>query len=411
MWHNITRLVSGSILSQLILIVSTPIITRLFAPEAMGIAVLFSATYALLIPFVTLKYDQAVILPKDVNSAKAIGAVAMVLSTVICTFVAIGVVFWLHFYRDWKDIWVLLLPFALWFGAALTMMQQWSSRFSNYSHYARALVLGSVVNVSICICAALLFSPRPDFLVLGFTASIAIGFTYTVYGFKLWPFRMKSLTIRSIRRRLLLYRSFPSLVLPTVLVGIVGVNSVPVVLAMQYSIDEVGFFAVTNRVLLIPAAVVGGALAEAVRSEFALRQRTKNSVLPVFWKAVTLNTTAAVGFFGIIYLFAPSAFEFVFGPQYIRSGILVQPLILATFSQFIITPFMYVFTILRKPALGLTAQIFVWLFPVGGLTIMTLLAVPLNSTLFFYSIGTLAGAAIMIVLVYNACRTFDASSY
>jgi O-antigen/teichoic acid export membrane protein len=408
MLRNLTQLASGTIVAQVVLALAMPMLTRLFAPDAFGVTAIFSAAYALLIPLVTLKYDQAIVLPKSRTRAQALGSMVMTIATANSIVVFVGVVSWIYFFQKQREIAFLLLPLAIWLGAAYTLMQQWSSRASNYAHYARSQVVGALVNVSICAGFALAWSADPLFMVLGFTASIGVALMYTIRSFNGWPYGTTTAKVRGIARQAIVYRHFPLLVLPTALVTIFGANGIPFVLAPQYSLAEVGMFAVTQRVLLIPGAIVGGAIAEAVRAEFAARQRTREQVTPIFKGTLTWILVLASAFFGTIYLVAPVAFGFVFGPQYAESGPIAQVLIPAAFSHFACAPFMYVFVILRRPAMGLLGQVLIALLPMGALILMSFSSVPLVEALRTYSLCTLGGAAIMLTLVYRGCLSFDA---
>gem|GEM_PF-1963398 len=408
MLRNLTQLASGTIVAQIVLVLAMPLLTRLFAPDAFAIAAIFSAAYAFLIPLVTLKYDQAIVLPKVRTNAQALGSMVMTIATANSLVVSVGVVVWMYFSHERHGDLFLLLPLALWLGAAYTLMQQWSSRASTFTHYARSQVVGAIVNVSICAGFAWVWSAKPMFLVLGFTAGVGVSLAYMIRCFNGWPYCRPTAQARGIARQAKVYRHFPLLVLPTALVTIIGANGIPLLLAPQYSLAEVGLFAVAQRVLLIPGAIVGGALAEAVRAEFAARQRTSERVTPTFKRAFTWVLGLAGAFFGTIYLVAPVAFGWVFGLQYAESGAIAQALTLAALSHFVCAPFVYVFAILRRPAMGLLGQVLIALLPMGVLILSSLWFVPLIDALQMYSLCTLGGAAIMLTLVYRGCVTFDA---
>lgn len=408
MRRNLTQLASGTIVAQMVLALAMPLLTRLFAPDEFAIAAMFSAAYALLIPIVTLKYDQAIVLPKARTSAQALGSMVMTIATANSIAIGVGVVAWMYFSNEPHGNLFLLLPMALWLGAAYTLMQQWSSRASNYTNYATSQVVGAVVNVVVCVGFAWVWSAEAVFLVLGFTAGIGISLAYTISGVNGWPYHSPTIHARGIARKVKVYGQFPLLVLPAALVTTIGANGIPFVLAPQFSLEEVGLFALAQRVLLIPGAVVGGALAEAVRAEFAACQRSRVRVIPTFKLALTWILGLAGFFFGTIYLAAPVAFGWVFGPQYAESGAIAQTLTLAAFSHFACAPFMYVFAILRRPAMGLFGQVLIALLPVVVLILSSLWFLPLNDALRMYSLCTLSGAAIMLTLVYRGCVTFDA---
>jgi lipopolysaccharide exporter len=407
--RNLTRLASGNVLSQIILALSTPLLTRLFAPDAFGAAALFSAAYAILIPIVTLKYDQAILQPKNLRSAEVIGSLAMIIATINSLIVGLIIIF-CDIFREQQNFYLLLLPIALWLGAAYSLMQQWSSRVAEYKHFAASQVIGAIFNVSICIVASLLFSSHAIFIVFGFTVGIGVALVYTILGFKRWPFSTSTIRIQVIKRQFFAYKNFPLLVLPTALLITAGLNGIPFIISHFYSIADVGLFAVANRVLLIPAAIVGGSLAEVVRSEFAARQRAREKVSPIFVRIIVPILVLAATFFAIIYILPSAAFIFVFGRQYLDITIITQSLLLAAFSQFVCAPFVYVFSILRKPKRGLLAQIVTTIVPLSALIVMALRQNSLSAALFMYSLCSLVGGVIMLALVYKECRHYDQRS-
>ena len=405
--RNLARLTTGSVLSQAILALSTPLLTRLYAPDAFGVAALFAAAYALLIPLVTLKFDQVVVQPQSSRIAASIGALVMMLATVNCSILGLVFFAWYVFSQGQHHLVFFFLPVALWIGAAYTLMQQWSSRLSNYTYYARSQVIGAICNVCLCVGAAAAFSPDSVYIVLGFVAGIGVALGYTVWGFKEWPYSVRVRRLRVFKRQILSYKKFPLFVLPTSLVIVVGANGVPFVISHFYSTAEVGIFAIANRVLLIPAAIIGGSLAEAVRSEFASRQRARERVTPVFINIIIPIIALAGGVFAIIYLIPSSAFQFVFGQDYGDTGGIVQSLLLATFSQFICAPFVYVFAILREPGRGLLSQILITLLPLCALITFASRGNPLSEMLFIYSLCTFAGGVVMLALAYRECKIYD----
>ena len=69
---------------------------------------------------------------------------------------------------------------------------------------------------------------------------------------------------------------------------------------------------------------------------------------------------------------------------------------------------MYVFAILRRPAMGLLGQVLIALVPIGVLLLASALSVSLIEALHLYSFVTLGGAAVMLTMVYRGCVQFDA---
>lgn len=62
-------ILSGSVLGQLVMLLATPIITRLYSPSDFGILSLYTMVVSVLLVFATLKYELAIPLPKENKKA------------------------------------------------------------------------------------------------------------------------------------------------------------------------------------------------------------------------------------------------------------------------------------------------------------------------------------------------------
>ena len=405
--RNISRLGFGSILAQAIVTGSIPILTRLYSPDALGVASLVTSAYAFLVPLMTLKYDQAVLIPKSKNKAKALGAVVMIIATINSLLVSLLIVIYLYNFPSKFQISWFLLPAALWIGAGYTLMQQWSARLNCYIHYSRAIVISASINTFICTVCTIFVHSNPFILIFGFTAGMAVALAYTIKGFDGWPYVDNKLSIRGVVAQMKKYKSYPTLVLPTVLVSVFSASTIPLLFSQKFSLEELGLYAIANRVVLIPAAVIGSSLSEAIRCEFATVSRSGGLTKPVFMKFITPVLLLASMLFGIIYLIAPYFIPFALGVKYYESASIVQSLVLAGFSLFVSTPFFYVCSILFRPSLGLLGQILFGFFPIFTLVVMLQIGTKFQGALIGYSASSLVGAFLALVIVYRTCSEYD----
>lgn len=404
--HNISRLAIGSVISQGILTGSTPILTRLFSPESFGIASLISAVYGLLIPLITLKYDQAILTPKRPQKAKLLGSMVIEIATINCLIVGFVVVLYMFYFRGEFRLCWLLLPLYLWIGAGYSLIQQWCARLNCYTYFSRGMIISALFNVTICLGSALIIPDKPFFLVLGLTGGMTVAFAYNIYGFKEWPYRTRKLNLQKIFSLMKEYISFPVLVLPSVLISVFSPNTVPLLLSQHFSLEDLGLYTVANRIILIPAALLGGSLAEAFRCEFATTRLSGLAITPVFKKHLIPIVFLSAILFGIIYTFCPYALSFVFGSKFSNSSSIAQSLVFAGFSLFACTPFAYVCSIFFKSS-GLIGQVFLGIFPI--ITLLTLLKTNalMTQALFGYSITTFLGALLLLWIMYRECIAYD----
>ena len=71
---NVVTIVTGTAIAQIIVILATPVITRLYGPEAFGLFALFSSIISILVTVGCLRYELAIMLPKsDEDAANVFG--------------------------------------------------------------------------------------------------------------------------------------------------------------------------------------------------------------------------------------------------------------------------------------------------------------------------------------------------
>ena len=93
---NVLTLMSGTMIAQAILILSSPILTRLYTPEEYGILGIYSSFVSILAVIASLKFDAALLLPKKDDNAIQLFR----LSLLIILGISILITFFLFFFED-----------------------------------------------------------------------------------------------------------------------------------------------------------------------------------------------------------------------------------------------------------------------------------------------------------------------
>ena len=93
--RSILVLMTGTAMSQLIPIIASPLLTRIFSPENFGSFAFYLSIITIVSTVVTGKYEQAIPLPKSNRSASYLTALSLVNSciiTLILFVIAFGIV-------------------------------------------------------------------------------------------------------------------------------------------------------------------------------------------------------------------------------------------------------------------------------------------------------------------------------
>src|SRR5699024_9914744 len=147
---NVLIIATGAAGAQVIGLILSTIITRLYGPEAFGIMGTFTSLTRIIIPIAALTYPVAIVLPKsDINAKKLIK-----LSLYITTIVAIITAFLLMFFKNiviqtfnLAEIasYIYLIPLVILFAGLGQVSQQWLIRTNQFAINAKTTFLQSLI--------------------------------------------------------------------------------------------------------------------------------------------------------------------------------------------------------------------------------------------------------------------------
>lgn len=417
-WSNVARIATGTMASQALLLLATPVLTRLYGPEEFGALATFSAAYAVVGGLLTLKYESSIILPPEPQRAVDLTSLTLATASILGALLLLGLVLcrWLLGVRiEW---YYLLVPLSAVIGAIYVSAQQWSARASNYRSYARAQVLNSVVNVATSLLLPLVVVKQfTGSLVIGYMAGLVVAALYLGAGMLRAIERAGGTYRRSVSAMFGAareFKRFPMYVLPSYFLATLGSTAPPFVLQAWFSLREVGHYAIAARFLLIPGALIGGAISEAFRAEFVDRVRHDAEIIQFFRHTLFKLCAFAVPVFLVFFTVAPDLFTLLFGAEYRNSGMLARYLCIGVFAQFISMPFAHVFVGTGRVRLGLAVQAGVSILPLVTLLVGSI-GGNLNNALVWSALTTLVTSALMIMMAYRSCvkhqRTAEAGRH
>jgi O-antigen/teichoic acid export membrane protein len=404
-WGNVARIATGTVASQALVLFATPILTRQFEPEEFGALAVFTAAYAVVAGLTTLKYELAIILPPEPRRAVDLTELAVATSLAISSLILLGLVLCRWFLGVPAEWYYLLVPLSAVIGAIYTSAQQWSARANDYRRYARAQVLNSVTNIAVCMVLAFLAHQFSGSLVIGYLAGMAMAMLYLGAGMlratrKVARDEPSGGSLLEVARE---YRRFPLYVLPSYFLTTVGTSAPAFILQALFSLREVGHYAIASRFLLIPGALIGGAISEAFRAEFVDRVRRESELVQFVRHTLYKLCVFATPVFLLFFAIAPELFALLFSPEYRDSGELSRYLCIGVFAQFISMPFSHIFVGTGRVRLGLIMQAGVSILPLLALLISSVLGGSLHTAMLLSSLTTLLTGALMIMAAYSSC--------
>ena len=366
--RDVLKLASSTGISQLLIIAATPALSRLYGPEAFGRLAVFASLYSILVGIFMLKFELSILLPKQIEKAIELTRLTLRLSAWLSSGLLVGmIVASLAGRADFAPIYF-LLPLTVFTGALLSTAQQWGSRLKNFGYSSISSVSNTLTNLTLCF---LLFYAGfvKEGLIVGYVAGLIAAAVYLCL--KHSSIFANALSGRELHTRALIreYSQFPTHILPNAIVAALAQFSLPIIVSYYFSTATVGQYSMANRALLLPATLLGGAIADTFRSEFVSRLHRGDDHVALLKKMlVTLIAIAVPAFVGI-YLLSPMAFALILGDQFVEAGTYAQYLCAGAAAQFITLPFLYLFIALGKTRAGLIIQTTLNVLPIAGFVI------------------------------------------
>lgn len=350
---NVSLLAGSTAIGQALRIAASPVLTRLYTAEDFGILAVYGSLLSICAVAVALRYDIAVPLPKRTDHAANLLVAA--LSAVFFTSGMIGAGFWV--FRDTvahllnvpdfaQYMW--LLPVGLLGAGVYQSLNFWAVRVKAYNVLSRTRITQSVAAVTsqlglgwLAIGPLGLITGR----ILGRTAGVgSLGLLlkeeWTAFR------RVQVRRIRVLARR---YRRFPLISVPGALLNNAGLYVPALFLSALFGSTVTGWFALAERVLKAPVALVGNATEQVYLGELSELTRTDPGQMVGLFD----DTSKKLFFVGLIpallaFALGPWAFEFIFGEGWRMAGVYVRILSPMLLIRFVASPLSQTLNVLEK---------------------------------------------------------------
>lgn len=348
---SITLLISGTVGSQLILLLASPVLTRIYSPDAFGVLALFISIIMIMSMLATFRYELSLPLPKNSSIATNLLFISASLSLITCSIIG----FFIYFYgeifftrtglQSFLDF-AYLVPLGILVFSFYNIFIQFNIRKKNFSSIARAKIFQTLATLSIQI----LFYKFGAFpLLIGHIFGLFVGI---ILLFDIKRFKNFKINFKKSLILLISYKRFPFFSTPAGFIRVGGLELPIIILTSFFNPAAAGLYALANRVLNAPISAIGNAVSQAFIPTAVESNRIGNldslvnkihRNLSIFAMPVTI----------ILVFFSQEIFIFVFGLEWVDAGRYAQWMAPWLYVVFVSTPLTTLTTILDKQKEGL----------------------------------------------------------
>jgi O-antigen/teichoic acid export membrane protein len=401
-FRNIATVVSGTAVAQAIAMAFSPLITRLYGPEAFGIQGVFMSIAGIFGAIAALTYPIAIVLPKSDADAAGLIRLSLYIGIVMSFLTTVGMYFFgleILVLLNAKEIslFIYLIPVFMFVSVAVAVLGQWLIRKKSFTLIAKVTVWQALLANSIKAGLGIVH-PTASALIITNTLSGLLSVAMMRVGIGNMRYTSQSQITPLVQGENILklakrYYDFPLLRAPQVLINVVS-HSLPVImLAIYFGPASVGFYVIAYSVVAMPVGLIGGSIMQVFYPRITEAINHGEDVKALIIKATkALALTGALPFIVVIAA-GPTLFSFVFGSEWQVAGSYAQWLSIWLFFQFINKP-----AVSAIPALRLQRGLLIYeLFS----TSTKVLALYLGYVVFKSSIMAIALFSIFGVVAYT----------
>jgi len=352
--RNASKLMTGSVLSQVLTVFTAPVLSRIYLPADYGLLGLYGSVTGLIAMFGTFQYANAIVIAKNDDEVRGLMKLCLQILGIItiATLVAMllfGGMIGNLLEADHLPTLLLLAPLSV-------SMSGLSGIFGNYAVRKKQFTLVSQNRVVSAVLAATAsigigyFWQNPIGLFVGlWIGQVTSGFFLAFKSLKqsgeswvnLWSSNTNTKTAQT-------YVNFPKYSLPADFINNFT-NQIPVFMLNAYGTPAaVGSFNMSNRLLGLPIGFISSAVGEVFRQRAAQDYIETNTCRPIFIKTFKTLGLLSILPFAIIIVFGPQLFSFVLGDKWHEAGVYAQIMGIMFFFRFTVSPLTYVYYIANK---------------------------------------------------------------
>lgn len=347
--HDVAVLLGGSAMGQLLVLLATPVLSRLYRPDELGVFAMFSSLESVLVVAVCLRYEQAQVVADDEDrAANLLGLSLLVAGGLTATATAGALLFADPLGRSlgMADVtpYVLVMAVALAGDAAYQTFNYWCVRRREYARVAGTKIRqGLVQSIAQIVLGAL--GAGPGGLLGGWSLGRMAG-TLRLSGSALRSGALGRASLRGMREAAAAARRFPMLALPAALLNTASLQAPALLLAVVYDLRVAGLYLLANRVVTAPMTLLGQSVSQALMGR--LSPSPDGSPAEPSTRLVRRTVATLVGLAAlpalVLLVAGPALFALAFGGEWREAGIFARLLAPAFVAQLSVSPVAWVLT-------------------------------------------------------------------
>jgi O-antigen/teichoic acid export membrane protein len=341
MLFNFKIIITGSLLSQILMAVASPVIFRLYSPEEFGVFALFISIVTVLLPVVSGGYNLAIVSAKKNQDGNDLFVLSIYATLIISAILLLFLFLFeepIKIFLDAKklSLWFYAIPIAVCLQSLNLIIADYANRFKNYKLIAKSSVIRSFFYIILVISFGYFGLSNYGLFFSELLASVII-IIFVIIHYKKFFIQINFKNNRKLKFIIKKYINFPIFtVVPVILNNLATL--MPIFFLTKFFSDLiVGYYFFAIKIIYYPISFISSAISTLHLKKTSELISQKKDVKPYFIKImlilISFITIPAI----TVILFGPELFEFIFGKNWKIAGEFAQILMPAIALSFVVS--------------------------------------------------------------------------
>lgn len=404
---NVVRLAGGSAIGQAFVMLSTPLLTRIYSPDDMGVFGIFMSFIAFASVGVALRYDLAIVAARDEFEANVL-LIASIALAIPCVVIASVIMFGMIRLNIMGfgvlPAWSAVAMFVSLLGTGVfSALRFWYVGRQKFGEISLALVSQGAGRATIPILLGCISSSW-----IGMLGGEIIGRLMGVARLSrgAWPETRKTLATLDIKlaaKVLGRYWKYPAVFLPSSMTDALATSLPLPIISSLFGVSAAGQYFLVYRLASIPATLISAGVADVFHARIVKAAKTDKMMVHTIMKsAIKKLTVISLIIYFPIALFAPILFVFVFGESWQQAGSLMAIQSLACVTGLVVSPLSRALAVSRNPEIKFLPDLVRLVLPVTSLWICDYFAITFIYTMIVFSVLTVISEIFYMFIIWFA---------
>lgn len=352
---NMSFLMGGTAVANIIVMLSAPILTHLFTPENFGVLAIMTSMIHIGCKITTLSYENAIVICSDSKKSFQVYFFCLFLCLVVVLFMyVVLLLFKVQIVEIFKipelNDWILLLPIIIFLKTIIVVTEYLLIKFKLFGFISKRVILDSAVSNIIKIALGAIVGAWTGNLILGLVSGLIIaGASVYQKAMKLSKSHMNisDLTFRKLIDCAKEFKKFPLYNNWAVILNTVSENMGVLFFSALFTPAIVGFYSLGNRVVRFPMQYIATAFQKVYFQKVSQEFKEGKNLKENFLKSLKAFSLLLLPVYVILLIFGKKIFLIVFGENWADAGLYIQILAPGLFFVGINKPSNVIYNVLQ----------------------------------------------------------------